>query len=281
VRNEERRPRILVSNDDGVSAPGIVALTGELDAIGHVTTVAPSRERSAAGHSLTLDVPLRATRLSDKVFSVDGTPTDCVLLAVRKLLPEKPDILVSGINRGPNMGHDITYSGTVAAAMEGTILGIPSIAVSMDRASDGIYDYSFAAAVARRVTEMVLDRGLPEGALLNVNVPNLPAEAVRGARLARLGKQVYEDAVVQNTDPRGRFYYWIGGQETTWAVETDTDFAAVDAGYVSITPIHLDLTDYATMEKLADWPHTDIVSSAAGSETAPSGPERPEEDPSS
>jgi len=279
VGKEGRSPRILVSNDDGVDAPGIVALAEELSRIGDVTTVAPSRERSAAGHSLTLDVPLRATRLSDTTFSVDGTPTDCVLLAVRTLLPELPDILVSGINRGPNMGHDITYSGTVAAAMEGTILGIPSIAVSMDRRIDGAYDYSFAATVARRVAEMVLERGLPEGALLNVNVPNIPAAEVRGARLARLGKQVYEDAVVQNTDPRGRFYYWIGGQETTWAIESDTDFAAVDAGYVSITPIHLDLTDYATLKKLESWPRDDIVPAAQGGTGPDAG--KHEEEPSS
>lgn len=247
-------PVILVSNDDGVRAPGIAALHRALEPLGRVTVVAPDRERSASSHSLTLDVPLRANRISDDVVSVEGTPTDCVLLAIKNLLPEKPALVVSGVNRGPNMGHDVTYSGTVAAAMEATILGVPAIAVSLDRSPDGRFDYAAAADVAREVAALVLARGLPGGTLLNVNVPNVPAGGIRGVALTRLGKQIYEDSVVRKTDPRGRGYYWIGGQSSTWAVEPDTDFAAVAQGLVSVTPIHLDLTDYRMLETLREWP---------------------------
>jgi 5'-nucleotidase len=248
------RPVILVSNDDGVRAPGIAALHHALGPLGRVTVVAPDRERSASSHSLTLDVPLRANRISDDVISVEGTPTDCVLLAVKNLLPERPALVVSGINRGANMGHDVTYSGTVAAAMEATIVGIPAIAVSLDRSSEGRYDYAEAAEVAREMAALVLARGLPEGTLLNVNVPNVAVGGIRGIALTRLGKQIYEDSVVKKTDPRGRVYYWIGGQSSTWAVEPDTDFAAVAQGLVSVTPIHMDLTDYRMLEALRGWP---------------------------
>jgi 5'-nucleotidase len=256
-------PTILLSNDDGVSAPGITALHRQLSLIGDVTVVAPDRERSAASHSLTIDVPLRANRIADDIVSVEGTPTDCVLLAVRNLLPRTPDIVVSGINRGPNLGDDVTYSGTVAAAMEGTLLGIPSIAVSLDRSPDGAYEYAHAARIAREIAGVVLDRGLPDGTLLNVNVPNVPPEEIKGITIATLGKQVYEDEIVQKTDPRGRGYYWIGGQETTWHAEPGTDFAAIAQGLVSITPIHLDLTDYGAVELLSSWPLGAIASRAA------------------
>jgi len=247
-------PVILVSNDDGVRAPGIAALHRALGPLGRVTVVAPDRERSASSHSLTLDVPLRANRISDDVVSVEGTPTDCVLLAVKDLLPQKPALVVSGINRGPNMGHDVTYSGTVAAAMEATLVGIPAIAVSLDRSPDGRFDYTAAGEVAREMAALVLARGLPEGTLLNVNVPNCPDGGIRGVALTRLGKQIYEDSVVRKTDPRGREYFWIAGQSSTWAVEPDTDFAAVKRGLVSVTPIHMDMTDYRMLETLREWP---------------------------
>lgn len=253
------KPVILVSNDDGVRAPGIAALHHALESLGRVMVVAPDRERSASSHSLTLDVPLRANRISDDVVSVEGTPTDCVLLAVKNLLSEKPALVVSGVNRGANMGHDVTYSGTVAAAMEATILGVPAIAVSLDRSSEGRFDYTAAADVAREVAALVLARGLPGETLLNVNVPNVPAGGIRGVALTRLGKQIYEDSVVRKTDPRGRGYYWIGGQSSTWAVEPDTDFAAVAQGLVSVTPIHLDLTDYKMLEALRGWPLDAVV----------------------
>jgi len=248
-----------VSNDDGVHAPGVAALHAALRSVGRVTVVAPDRERSASSHSLTLDVPLRANRISDDVVSVEGTPTDCVLLAVKNLLAERPRLVVSGVNRGPNLGHDVSYSGTVAAATEATILGIPAIAVSLDRSPDGRFDYGPAARVAAEMSLLVLERGLPEGTLLNVNVPSIPLAEIRGVVVTRLGKQVYEDSVVKKTDPRGRSYYWIGGQSSTWAVEQGTDFAAVGAGFVSVTPIHLDHTDVRTMEALRAWPLEGVV----------------------
>jgi len=250
---------ILVSNDDGVRAPGIAALHRALLPLGRVIVVAPDRERSASSHSLTLDVPLRANRLSDDVVSVEGTPTDCVLLAVKNLLPERPALVVSGVNRGPNMGHDVTYSGTVAAAMEATILGIPAVAVSLARSPDGAFDYGPAAEVAAGVASLVLERGLPPGTLLNVNVPNVPSGGIGGVALTRLGKQVYEDSVVKKTDPRGREYYWIGGQSSTTPSGPGTDFEAVASGLVSVTPVHLDLTDHGSLAALRDWPLADAL----------------------
>jgi len=264
---------ILVTNDDGVRAAGIAALHQALGPLGRVTVVAPDRERSASSHSLTLDVPLRANRISDDVISVEGTPTDCVLLAIKDLLPEKPALVVSGINRGPNMGHDVTYSGTVAAAMEATIVGIPAIAVSLDRSPDGRFEYTQAAGVAREMAALVLARGLPDGTLLNVNVPNVHAGGIGGVAVTRLGKQIYEDSVVRKTDPRGREYFWIAGQSSTWAVEPDTDFAAVKRGLVSVTPIHLDLTDYRTLEALRGWPLDGLATQRGGADSGAGGGE--------
>ena len=268
------RPRILISNDDGIHARGIKALKKALEQIADVTVVAPDRERSGASHSLTMDVPLRTHRISDNVIGVDGTPTDCVLLALKLLLPEPPDLVVSGINRGPNMGDDVTYSGTIAAAMEATLMGIPAIAVSLCRCESGAYDYEASAEIARKVALMVLDRGLPHGTLLNVNVPNIPREEITGVEIARQGKQIYEEAVVEKQDPRGRTYYWIGGQLTSWEPEPDTDYAAVSEGLVSITPIHLDLTDYGAMDVLRSWPLEQIVAAgveAPATKAVPSG----------
>jgi 5'-nucleotidase len=253
------RPRILISNDDGVHARGIKALRKALEEVADVTVVAPDRERSGASHSLTMDVPLRTHRIKENIIGVDGTPTDCVLLALKLLLPEPPDLVVSGINRGANMGDDVTYSGTIAAAMEATLMGIPAIAVSLCRCESGAYDYEASAEIAREVALMVLERGLPEGTLLNVNVPNIPREEITGVEIARQGKQVYEEAVVEKQDPRGRTYYWIGGQLTSWEPEPDTDYAAVSQRLVSITPIHLDLTDYRAMDVLRSWPLEQIV----------------------
>jgi 5'-nucleotidase len=257
------RPKVLISNDDGVHAEGIKALHRELARVSDVTVVAPDRERSGASHSLTMDVPLRAHRISDDRIGVDGTPTDCVLLAVKRLLKERPDLMVSGINRGPNMGDDVTYSGTIAAAMEATLLGIPSIAVSLTRKGKEDYDYGPAAKIAAQLALMVLERGLPQGTLLNVNIPNLPVEEIEGIDVARQGKQVYEEAVVEKKDPRGRTYYWIGGQLTTWEPEKDTDYAAVSNNRVSVTPVHLDLTDYRTMNILREWELPAVLERAA------------------
>jgi 5'-nucleotidase len=258
-----KKPTILLSNDDGVNAPGLAALRREMSTLGRAIVVAPDREMSAASHSLTVSVPLRANRVADDVIKVEGTPTDCVLLAVQHLLPECPDLVVSGVNRGPNLGNDVTYSGTVAAAMEGTILRIPSIAVSLDRSDEGKYDYGFAAEVAREVAVVVLERGLPEGTLLNVNVPNRPREEIRGIATARLGKQVYEESIVKKTDPRGRRYYWIGGTLSKWKVEPDTDLAIVADGWVSVTPIELDMTDYGALDALAEWPFDRVTEALA------------------
>lgn len=266
-----QRPTILISNDDGVNAPGLTALRRELAVIGRAVVVAPDREMSAASHSLTVHVPLRANRVADDVIRVEGTPTDCVLLAVRHLLPERPDLVVSGINRGPNLGDDVTYSGTVAAAMEGTLLGIPSIAISLDRSAEDKYDYRFAASVAREIALLVLEKGLPEGTLLNVNVPNRPPGEIKGIATARLGKQVYEESIIKKTDPRGRGYYWIGGQVTTWQVQPDTDLAVVADGHVSVTPIQLDLTDYDTLEALRSWPLGRVTDTAGRDATRSSG----------
>jgi len=257
------RPRILISNDDGVHARGIKALRKALEEVADVTVVAPDRERSGASHSLTMDVPLRTHRIRDNIIGVDGTPTDCVLLALKVLLPEPPDLVVSGINRGANMGDDVTYSGTIAAAMEATLMGIPAMAVSLCRCKSGAFDYEASAEIAREVALMVLERGLPEGTLLNVNVPNVPREEITGVEVARQGKQVYEEAVVEKQDPRGRTYYWIGGQLTSWEPEPDTDYAAVSQGLVSITPVHLDLTDYRAMDVLRNWPLELVVPAGA------------------
>jgi 5'-nucleotidase len=253
------KPRILVSNDDGVHAPGIAALARELRKIAHVTVVAPDRERSAASHSLTVDVPLRANHLSEDTVSVAGTPTDCVLLAIKTLLDAPPDLVVSGINRGPNVGDDVTYSGTVAAAMEATILGVPAIAVSLGHGDGRGYDYAFAARVAREMAELVLCNGLPAGTLLNVNVPNVPEEEVKGIEVVRQGKQVYEDSIVPKADPRGRTYYWIGGSASTFEGQTDTDVGVTERGYVAVTPVHLDLTDHAAIPTISGWSLDDAV----------------------
>jgi 5'-nucleotidase len=254
-----RKPHILISNDDGVHARGIKALSEALREIADVTVVAPDRERSGSSHSLTMDVPLRAHQIREGVYAVEGTPTDCILLAIKMLLPDPPDLVVSGINRGPNMGDDVTYSGTIAAAMEATLLGVPAVAVSLSKSDLDEYDYRASAEIARDLSLMVLERGLPDWTLLNVNVPNIPRNEIKGVEVARQGKQVYEEAVVEKKDPRGRTYYWIGGQLTSWKNDPDTDYSAVSRGYVSVTPVNLDLTDYQAMESLRTWPMGPIV----------------------
>jgi 5'-nucleotidase len=243
---------ILVSNDDGVRSEGIAALAESLRAVGTVWVVAPDRERSAAGHSLTLTSPLRVEKVAHRVYAVDGTPTDCVNLAVNGILRNKRiALLASGINKGENMGDDITYSGTVSAAMEGTILGIPSIAVSL--ASRNNFRFGVAAAFAARVARRILRHGLPDDTLLNINVPNAAEEDVRGVKVTRQGKRIYGDAIVQKRDPRGRKYYWIGGDAQNRQDIPGSDLEAVEQGLISVTPIHLDLTNYASMRKLRRW----------------------------
>ena len=237
---------VVLTNDDGIHAPGLAALEKALAELGDVYVVAPEREQSTCGHALTLHRPLRPHRLGERRFAVNGTPADCVNLAVLGFLPEPPVLIVSGINHGSNLGDDVTYSGTIAAAMEGTLLGVPSIAVSQVEGGD----FDVAGRVARLIAMRVLVSGLPPKTLLNVNVP---AQPPRGIRLARLGHRVYMDKVVEQADPRGRSHYWIGGGDARWDSLEGTDMGAVHEGYVSLTPLHLDLTNHRALTQLDDW----------------------------
>lgn len=233
---------ILVTNDDGVHSPGISALYSAMKDLGDAYIVAPDRERSAAGHSLTMHRPLKVTKLREYVYSINGTPTDCVTLAINKVLPEKPSLIVSGINKGANLGDDITYSGTVSAAIEGTIFGIPSIAFSLP--SEKHYHFDTASAVATMLGGFVLEHSLPYDTLLNVNIPNVSLEKLRGIKFTRQGKRVYDGAIQETFDPWGEKHYWIGGGKPYWERGEDMDIEAVQANFISVTPIHLDLTNY-------------------------------------
>ena len=252
---------ILVTNDDGFGAPGLTVLARALAPIGRVVLVAPERDMSAVSHALTLTHPLRVRRHGEDAYSVDGTPTDCVNLGVFNMLEKKLDLVVSGINRGYNLGDDITYSGTVAAAFEGTLLGYPSIAISRAaRSSSGFsgsnwpHDpdetYEAAAAFASELARRVLERGMPDDTLLNVNVPLPP---LRGVRCTRLGKRIYKEGVIERIDPSGRQYYWIGGAPPEWLEDSRSDYAAVTNGCVSVTPLHLDLTNDRVLATIASW----------------------------
>lgn len=241
-------PRILVTNDDGYTSQGIAALMDALDGLGELWMVAPEGEQSAVSHALTLDRPLRVRRVGEKRFAVNGTPTDCVTLSISSLMKDSPpDLVVSGINRGANMGVDVHYSGTVSAAFEGVILGYPAIAVSQVVGQGMSWDA--AAALARELAEWVIEHGLPEDTLLNANVPLSPP---RGLRLTRLGKRRYTEDVVEQRDPRGRRIYWIGGGEPVWEAIPGTDFHEVGEGYISVTPLHLDMTELAVLDHLRD-----------------------------
>jgi 5'-nucleotidase len=244
--DEVDMPKILVTNDDGYFSEGIAALTQALEAVGEVTVVAPASEQSATAHSLTLTRPLRARQIGERRYSVDGTPTDCVLLAVTKILPEPPDIVVSGINHGANLGDDVTYSGTVAGALEASVFKLPGIAVSLS-AREG--DFTHAANFAAGLTRQVLKEGLTEGTILNVNVP--PGE-IRGARLTHQGVASATPDIIEGLDPRGRSYYWIGVQKLLWKEDRDSDYAAIEEGLVSITPLRTDMTDYCALQTLRD-----------------------------
>ncbi len=250
---------ILLTNDDGIHSAGLQALADEMQSLGRVVVVAPDRERSAVGHALTLHAPLRAEEIQTDRWAVSGTPTDAVSLGIHGLLKEKPALVVSGINKGANMGDDLTYSGTVAAAMEATLMGVPAIAISLASKEFSYDNFRSAASVARQMAETVLEHGLPADTFINVNVPD---SAPLGIRLTRQGKRVYGDAVVQNRDPRGRTYYWIGAGELSFQDLEGTDFHAVQNGYVSVTPLHLDLTNYAAMERLRQWRLEETLSTA-------------------
>jgi 5'-nucleotidase len=237
---------ILVTNDDGVHAPGITALADALGELGEVWVIAPEREQSACGHALTLHRPLRTVTLAERRVAVNGTPSDCVNLGVLGFLPERPVLIASGINHGGNLGDDVTYSGTVSAAMEGTLLGVPSMAVSL-LAGGELAD---AAHVARTVAMRILVDGLPRKTLINVNVP---PQSPRGIRVTRLGHRVYSDKIVEQSDPRGRTHYWIGAGDPAWEALDGTDMGAIHEGYASLTPVHLDLTNHAAVARMQEW----------------------------
>ncbi|MFO7274462.1 MAG: 5'/3'-nucleotidase SurE [Bacillota bacterium] len=252
---------VLLTNDDGIFAPGIQALRARMEQIPglEVWAVAPDRERSASGHAITMYRPLFPMRVDipgakAPCFSVTGTPADSAKLAIEALLPRRPDLVISGINRGANLGTDIFYSGTVAAALEGPILGIPAIAVSLDTPnSAAATDYATAADFTAQLALRVLEEGLPEGTLLNVNVPALPRSAIKGVRVTKVGRRVYRDQWVRRVHPRGQEYYWLAGELAEVSNDRESDVAAVEAGYISVTPVHLDLTRYDQIERLRQW----------------------------
>lgn len=249
---------ILITNDDGIHAKGLRTLAQSLEGLDDLFTIAPDRERSAVAHSFTMNHPIRVHRVKDNVVMIDGTPTDCVMLGVLGYLEEKPDIVVSGINSGANMGDDVTYSGTVAAALEGTLLGRPSIAVSLDNhlhrahspaEGTGLH-YETAAFFARQVVEKVIETGLPEGTLLNVNVPNFLLKEIKGVRITRLGKRIYNDRIDRRVDPQGREYFWLAGDIPGYHPQAGTDFEAIEKQCVSITPLKFEMTNIEGLSEL-------------------------------
>lgn len=239
---------ILVTNDDGINSPGIIALFDAMKQIGDAYIVAPDRERSAVSHMLTMHRPLKAENIDTNIYTVNGTPTDCVVIAVDKILPERPSLIVSGINKGGNVGDDISYSGTVSAAVEGTIMGIRSFAISV--VGEKNFHFDTAAHWAIEVARYILEKSLPSDTLLNVNIPNLPKDKIEGIKFTRQGKRVYDNAVHETLDPKKNKHFWIGGGTPSWEKGDNTDIQAVQQNYVSITPIHLDLTNYEALEFL-------------------------------
>jgi len=238
---------ILLSNDDGIYSDGIIALEKNLQGMGEIYTVAPDREQNSMSHALTLHRPLRVHEAGPGRLAVDGTPTDCVKLALTGLLPVRPDLVVSGINKGPNVGDDIIYSGTVSAAIEAALLGVPAIAVSLVTFEG--FKFQAAAEFTATLVSRIQEGGLPLETLLNVNVPPLPKEQIKGWRITRQGKRHYGENIVERTDPRGKKYYWIGGDDLGFAHEDGTDCMAVHEGYISVTPLQVDLTNYKLLNE--------------------------------
>lgn len=243
---------ILCTNDDGYLAHGLNVLATAAHPLGRISIVAPDREQSATSNSLTLHHPLRARRARDGAIMVDGTPTDCVILAVGELLEERPDFVLSGVNHGSNMGEDVLYSGTVAAAIEATILGIPAVAVSYaGRDFDDLTGWQdLLTGLLGRILKV---QHFPAETLLSVNLPPIPPGEVKGVRVTSLGRRRYKDSLTRAQDPSGREYYWIGGGETAWSGAEDSDFRAIAEGYISVTPLHLDLTNYGLMAEVRGW----------------------------
>jgi 5'-nucleotidase len=248
--------RILLSNDDGILARGLECLERAVAPLGDVWVVAPDREQSATSHSLTLHHPLRPVQLGEQRWQVDGTPTDCVMVAIEALLPHRPDFVISGINHGPNMGEDVLYSGTVAAAMEGLALGVPSIAVSFAgrlMRSDAPMLEELVPTLSDLLRHLTSLPQFPADTILNVNVPSVPASEVKGVKLTRLGRRVFSDSLTKMKDPWGREILWIGGGSVAWSGTEDSDFRAVKDGYISVTPLHLDLTARDRLDDAARW----------------------------
>ena len=244
--------KILISNDDGILARGLEILEQACRKVGDVTVVAPDREQSASSHSLTMTRPLRPVKRADGRYQVDGTPTDCVLLALETILDHRPDIVFSGINHGSNMGEDVLYSGTVAAAMEGLSVGIPGVAMSFAGVKLELIETQFDW-IAKLTSDICRVDDFPRETLLNVNLPPIPGSEVKGIRVTKLGRRVYSDSLTRMNDPWGRDMFWIGAGKSSWSGDEDSDFRAVEEGYISVTPLHLDLTQYDQLETVRSW----------------------------
>jgi 5'-nucleotidase len=244
--------RILVTNDDGYMAGGIRTLADAAREIGTVRVVAPDREQSATSHSLTLHYPLRVRKVGPDTEVVDGTPTDCVVLAIGELLEERPDFVLSGVNHGANLGDDVLYSGTVAAAMEATILGIRAVAVSYTGKEPEMLG-RWGDVLARLLRQLLVRDDFPAETLLNVNLPGVRPDQVRGVKITTLGRRAYVGSLTRAADPNGREYFWIGGGESKWWGSAESDFRAIHEGYISVTPLHLDLTNYRLLEDIGRW----------------------------
>lgn len=240
---------ILISNDDGIDASGLKALREAVSDLGRVIVFAPEGQRSGSSHSLTIHKSIKVKKIDDSTYSTDGTPTDCILYSVRGILQDKPEIVLGGINQGANLGSDVSYSGTVAVAMEGTLLGIPSVAFSQVD-FDNYFDTDFAKKTVKWITQKVLQDKLPEGIFLNVNLPRVPNGKIK---ITCLGNRIYRDEIVKVREEKGTFIYSIEGENPTWASSPNSDFDAVHEGFVSITPIHMEYTDFDMIEKLRGW----------------------------
>lgn len=251
-----KKPKILLKNDDGIHAEGLITLYEALKEIGDITIVAPENEQSAIGHAITLYSPLRVKEViiknNTKAYAVNGTPADCVKIGVKAIMGEKPDLVVSGINRGSNLGMNIIYSGTVSVATEGVIMGIPSIAISLNSYQEPYY-YDVGAEFALKVIPKILENGLPDGTLLNINIPNIPKEKIKGVRITKQGKSRFDEIFRKRTDPRNDVYYWLDGIHLKTENDDLADDIAIEENYISVTPINYDLTDKDFMEELSKW----------------------------
>jgi 5'-nucleotidase len=244
---------ILVTNDDGILAPGLALLADVCRQVATVTVIAPDREQSGTSHSLTLHRPLRPTRREDGAWQIDGTPTDCVMLAIQALMPEGPDFVFSGVNHGPNMGEDVLYSGTVSAAMEAVTLGVPGIGISFVGGSQPEMLSTYRTMLVQLVRQITEVPNFPDQTLLNINLPKIPADEVLGIQVTKLGSRYFSDSLTRMKDPWGREIFWIGGGTITWTGTENSDHLAVAEGYVSVTPLHMDLTNYSLLETVKGW----------------------------